>query len=215
MEVGNVLQAGICDLSEEGKVSIIKNWSGREGMQFIQTLTNAKKGACRSATGLFNVLKEKFWPQLNEVILSLQYSKLQRKESESAQEWMHRLNIKAADCIYKEHGRQLKEEFINDIYDEEITQVVIKELTAKRNTSEIDSEQVIMWLKGVEAQRLQMKALDEMKTVKDFDHIHGGNRADRDNEQQPKEQYKKLRIDSCMYCGASHTQRQCLAFGKT
>ena len=67
---------------------------------------------------LFEVLKEKFRLQHNETILSLQYCKLQRKENESAQEWMGRHHIKVAECNYKEHNRQLKEQFINGINDE-------------------------------------------------------------------------------------------------
>ena len=69
MEVANILQAKAYDLNHEEKVPIIKNWLGREGLQFIHTLTNAEKETCKSTTGLFNVLKEKFRPQHNEMIL--------------------------------------------------------------------------------------------------------------------------------------------------
>ena len=71
MHVANVLQADAHDLIEEGKVPIIKNWLGREGLQFIQTVTNVEKEACKRTTVLFNVLKEKFKSQHNEMILSL------------------------------------------------------------------------------------------------------------------------------------------------
>ena len=50
MEIANVLQAELYDLSEEGKVPIIKNWLCREG-QFIQTLTNAKKRHAKAQQG--------------------------------------------------------------------------------------------------------------------------------------------------------------------
>ena len=40
MEVANVLQAKAYDLNDKEKVSIIKNWLGREGLQFIQSLTD-------------------------------------------------------------------------------------------------------------------------------------------------------------------------------
>ena len=46
--------------------------------------TNAEKDALKSATALFNVLKEKFKPQHKEMMLSLQYCRLQRKENETA-----------------------------------------------------------------------------------------------------------------------------------
>ena len=100
MEVANVLQEKAYDLNDKEKVPIIKNWLGREGLQFIQTLTNAEKEACKSATGLFNFFKGKFKPQHNKMILSLQYCTLHRKENESVQEWMGWLHIKAAECNY-------------------------------------------------------------------------------------------------------------------
>ena len=55
MEVANVLQAEGYDASEERKVPILKNWLGREGLQFIQTLINVEKVAGRSTIGMFNV----------------------------------------------------------------------------------------------------------------------------------------------------------------
>ena len=83
MEVGNMPQVKAYDLSEQEKVPIIKNWLGKEGRQFIQSLTNIEKEACKSATGLIIVLKGTFRPQHNEMILSLQYYKMHRKEYES------------------------------------------------------------------------------------------------------------------------------------
>ena len=50
-----------------------------------------------------------------------------------------------------------------------------------------------MLVQRVEVQRAQKKALDKMKNVTDFNHIHNGKRTDKNNEQLPKEQYKKLR----------------------
>ena len=86
MEVANVLQAKEDNLSDKEKVPIIKNWLGRERLQFIQTLTNVEKEACKITTGQFNA--KKIRPQHNEMILSLQYCKFHKEENESMQEWM-------------------------------------------------------------------------------------------------------------------------------
>ena len=43
-----------------------------------------------------------------KTILSLQYCKLIRKQSESAEEWMPHVRIKANECKYKEKDRRLK-----------------------------------------------------------------------------------------------------------
>ena len=53
MEVANVHQAKVYDLYDEEKVPVIKNWLGREGLQFLQTLTNAKKETYKRATMIF------------------------------------------------------------------------------------------------------------------------------------------------------------------
>ena len=69
--------------------------------------------------------------------------------------------------------------------------------------SDIDSQQVLMWAHRLEVQK---KALDEMKNVRDFDHIHSGKKTKINNEQQPRKQNKKLKINNCMYCGAAHRE---------
>ena len=51
----------------------------------------------------------------------------------------------------------LKEQFINGLYDETIIAKIIKELPALKDTSEMSGEQVLMWAKKVEAQRVQME----------------------------------------------------------
>ena len=48
-----------------------------------------------------------------------------------------------------------------------------------------------MWVQWIEVQRVQKNALDKMKNMRNFNHIHSDKRAEWDNEQQSKEQYKK------------------------
>ena len=50
----------------------------------------------------------------------LQFRKLYRFEGESAEEWMGRLQIAAAECNYKEIDRQLKEQLIHRLNDRSI-----------------------------------------------------------------------------------------------
>ena len=39
MELFNILQSNVYELSEEEKVPVIKYWLGQEGLQLIQTFT--------------------------------------------------------------------------------------------------------------------------------------------------------------------------------
>ena len=50
--------------------------------------TDNEKEKCQAGSGLFEAQSEKFKPQHNETILSLQYCELIREKKESAEEWM-------------------------------------------------------------------------------------------------------------------------------
>ena len=82
--------------------------------------------------GLFETLTNKFKPQYNETIISLQFRKLYRYEDENVEEWMGRLWVAAVECNYHEVSRQLKEQFIHGLNDEYMLEEIIKELTATK-----------------------------------------------------------------------------------
>ena len=75
LEVSNMLQN--YNLSQTEKVSVIKKWIDRKGLQLIATLTLEEQEACNNEMGLINTLDRKFKPQYNET-KSLQIYKLIR-----------------------------------------------------------------------------------------------------------------------------------------
>ena len=60
------------------------------------------------------------------------------------QEWMGRLWVKV-NSKYKENDRRLKEQFINVMNVKTITAKIITELMVLKLTSEVSSEQVLVW----------------------------------------------------------------------
>ena len=105
LEVCNMLQT--YNLGQTERVSMIKNWLGREGLQLIATLTNEEQNSCHDDKGLFETPRKKFKPQLNETIKSLHFHKLVCWSNESVTEWMGSLRTVAVKCKYKEVDRQL------------------------------------------------------------------------------------------------------------
>ena len=88
---------------EQDKIALVKNWLGRKGLHYIESLTETEKQACSTLQGLFDTLDKKFRPQFNETIKSLQFRKLYRFEGQKCmEEWMGRLCVAAAECNYKE-----------------------------------------------------------------------------------------------------------------
>ena len=95
MNVTNTLLTKHYNINDAEKVPIIKKWQGREGHQFMQTLTKSGQGPFQMATRLFEKLNVKLKPQHDETILLLHYCKLSRQANEAAEEWIVRLTMKA------------------------------------------------------------------------------------------------------------------------
>ena len=111
IEVKNMFMTNSYNMQENKKIWITLNWLGIEGVQVIQTLTEAEHEKCMTSARLLNMLSEKwkkFKPKYNETMLSFQYCKLIREQSENAEEWMGHCRIKANECEYKEEDRRLK-----------------------------------------------------------------------------------------------------------
>ena len=86
-----------------------------------------EKEKCNTIEGLCEILTNKFRPQFNKMINSLQFCKLSRQSGENAVEWMGRLKLGAIDCNYKEIDRQLKEQFIHGLNGIDILAEIIRE----------------------------------------------------------------------------------------
>ena len=111
LEVNNILASYNTLHAEQS--AIVKDWLGRKGLLFIESLTHVGREKCNTMEGLFETLTNKFRLQFNEMIKSLQFCKLSWQGGENAEEWMDRLQLAAIECNYKETDRQLKEPFIH------------------------------------------------------------------------------------------------------
>ena len=61
---------------------MVKNWLGRKGLHYIESLTEVEKQACGTLQGLIDTLAKNFRPQYNETNKSLQFRQLCRHEGE-------------------------------------------------------------------------------------------------------------------------------------
>ena len=64
-----------------------------------------------------------------------------------------------------------KEYFINGLIDDGMRVSIICKLTSISDTSSIMNKQVLAWLRGVEAQRIENASLDTTKENKGFDAV--------------------------------------------
>ena len=197
---------------ETDKLAVVKNWLGRKGLQYLETLTTVEKETCNIIDGLFETLSNKFKPQYNKTIKLLQFRKLYRYDEENVEEWMRRLSIVAVECNYQEVDRQLKEQFIHGLNDKHMLDQIIKELMATSNDDHITSRDMLAWTKRVEAQRVQAVVLDSLTESKKFDKIKVSEKARDNKNRTPVNQATQQQ--SSRYCGGVHQLRQCLTYGK-
>ena len=94
LEVRNVLTT--YNLQEMDKIAMVKNWLGRKGLHYIESLTEGEKEKCGPLEEIFDTLTAKCRPQYNQTIKLLQFRQLHRIEGEGVDEWMGRLHVVAA-----------------------------------------------------------------------------------------------------------------------
>ena len=78
LEVRNVLST--YNAQDQDKVAMVRNWLGRKGIHYIESITEGEKEACNTLQGLFDALATKSRLQFDETIKSLQFRKLYRLE---------------------------------------------------------------------------------------------------------------------------------------
>ena len=100
LEVNNVFTT--YNTSQTEQLAIIKNWLGRKGLQFIESLTQMEKERCNTTEGLFITFNNKFKHQFNETMESLQFHKLSRQTKENTEEWIGSLSLAVVECNYRE-----------------------------------------------------------------------------------------------------------------
>ena len=193
------------------KIAMVKNWLGRKGLHYIESLTEGEKEKCGTLEGLFDIFATKFRPQYNQTIKSLQFRQLHRIEGEAVDEWTGRLHMAAAECDYKEIDRQLKEQFIHSLNDKGMLGEIIKEPTIKSNDEQTTSEGVLVWVKRVEAHGAQAVILNDITETCQFDKVKI---APQSKNGQDRIMHKTTNRKPYRYCSGIHVPQQCPAYGK-
>ena len=74
----------------------------------------------------------------------------------------------AVECNYKEIDCQLKEQFIHGLNDKTMLDEVVRQLTTKNINEQMTSEDVLIWAKRIEAQRMQVAILSDITKLQEF-----------------------------------------------
>ena len=105
------------------------------------------------------------------------------------------------ECKYKEVDRQLKEQLIHGLNDDEMLVEVIRDLTKCREDVTIPSETVLAWGKRVEAQRVQKVVINSLCQSRNLDAITHKENWLRGKRHSSNTVITKMK---CKYCGQKH-----------
>ena len=122
--------------------------------------------------------------------------------------WIGHLRMKANECGFKEKDRKLKEQFINDISDDDIMTEIIKELIATKKINEITGDKLLSCVRTAEAQRAWKTFIEATKDHKEFNAI-------KEHEQNNNTKDRREKHNNCKYCGSICEPRSCPACGKS
>ena len=81
---------------------------------------------------------------------------------------MWRLWLAALEYNHQELDRQLKEQFKHGLNDKEMLGEIIKGLTTIKGNSTVTRENILMWVKKIEAQRVQAVVMRTITETKEF-----------------------------------------------
>ena len=126
---------------------------------------------CTTTEGLFTMLTNKLKSQNNETMKSLQFHMLGRQRNVNTEEWMGRLRLAAVESNYKEIDRQLKQQFIQGLNDNDMLAEIIREPTKAEESTAATSEQVLFWANRMGAQRVQPAIITSLSKTKEYDKI--------------------------------------------
>ena len=155
---------------EAEKLAVVKNWLGRKGLHYLETLMMEESKTCNTLEGLFEMLANKLNPQYNETIKSLQFRKIYQFENEIIEEWMGRLHMAVVDHNYQEVDRQIKEQFIHGLNDKYMLEEIIRELTTTKDDDHITNGGRIHMLRQCLAYRKTCIGCGKMGHIKKVCH---------------------------------------------
>ena len=90
---------------------------------------------------------------------------------------------------------------------------VVRELTAKNSSKQMNSEDVLLWTRGIKAQRAQTAILSHITEAQKFDKVKLVQKPK--NRQEIETTHQAFHKHPCKYCGGNHAPRQCPAYGKS
>ena len=202
-----LFQGPLSEMKDPQKAGLIVNWISR---QCAMTLHSMNVSLYKPET-VFETLEYIFRPESNQTLSRFKFRGLKQCQSQSCDTYMAELHLNIVECKYPNtvQDELLKDQFIFGVCVKEVQDHFLGEITPEDN-----SDKCLFKAHKVESKIEQCKLLG-IKTSMTYDVIHSSNRGRSKSKSKNQGCVRsQSSIRNCKYCGKSHDQGSCPAFGK-
>ena len=127
---GYIFKGSLVNISNERKCILVQDWLGPEGQKIYDSLDWFEGEDVNDYDLMWTKLERAVSPECNEIVASKKFKERVQKPGETITAFVTDLLLLVKDCNYVDEDRQVTDQFVYDISDEELK----KRLLEKGNT---------------------------------------------------------------------------------
>ena len=127
---GYIFKGSLVNISDERKCVLVQDWLGPEGQKIYDSLDWEEGEDVNNYELMWTKLEGAVSPECNEIVASKKFKERVQKPGETITVFITDLMLLVKDCYYVDEDRQVRDQFVYGICDEELK----KKLLEKGNT---------------------------------------------------------------------------------
>ena len=127
---GYIFKGSLVNISDERKCVLVQDWLGPEGQKIYDSLDWEEGEDVNNYELMWTKLEGAVSPECNEIVASKKFKERVQKPGETITAFITDLMLLVKDCNYVDEDRQVRDQFVYGICDEELK----KKLLEKGNT---------------------------------------------------------------------------------
>ena len=199
-----LISGPLCDLKDKQRDGLLINWLGR---QATQILASAEITA-DNPDEVFEAVEKVFRPESNQTLSRFKFRNMKQCQSQSCDSYMSQLRLSFPECKYHNDSDELlKEQFIFGLYNKEIQDHLLREISETGN-----SVKALYEARNVESKLAPRKMLGIVTPATLS--VEAIRKGFKNQSQSHSHLDTHMDFSNCKFCGKAHNKGECPAYGK-
>ena len=117
---GYIFRGSLINMSAERKCILVQDWLGEEGQKIYDSLDWQEGEDVNDYDLMWTKLETAVRPECNEIVASKKFKERMQKTGETITDFITDLILLVKDCNYVDEDRQIRDQFVYGINDEEL-----------------------------------------------------------------------------------------------